>query len=104
LLLLTYNDKTDLEEDEEIKAGGGEIKGEGEASKGEDVAVDVEETSNRWFLLYVHRDLLEDTALLDCVFFCVFVCGCAVSTVQPMCACVRERVSVCERETDRRET
>lgn len=39
-------------------------------------------------LLYVHRDLLEGTALLDCVFVCVFVCVCVVSTVQPMCVCV----------------
>jgi hypothetical protein len=36
-------------------------------------------------LLYVHHDLLEGTALLDCVFVCVFV---VVSTVQPMCVCV----------------
>ena len=90
MLLLTYNHKTDLEEDEDIKAEGGALKGAGEASKrkgvdeGEESAgrgVDEGEESERWFLLYVHRALLEGTALLDCVFVCVFGCVFVVSTV-----------------------
>ena len=51
-LLLTYNGKTDLEENEEIKGGGGASKGEGAEDNVEGVAGDVEETSARWFLLW----------------------------------------------------
>ena len=40
-LLLTYNGKTGLDENEEIKGGGGASKGEGQEGNGEGVAGDV---------------------------------------------------------------
>jgi|LauGreDrversion2_6_1035139.scaffolds.fasta_scaffold212646_1 hypothetical protein len=56
LLLLTYNGKTDLGQNEEIKDCGGTSTGEEAQGRGEGeaehVAVEgIEETSARWFFL-----------------------------------------------------
>ena len=82
LLLLTYNGKTDLERNEEIKGCGGKSTGEEAEGRGEGEAGDVEENSARWFFLWtVSLSVSLSVGLFSalsrqCVLVCVSVSAC----------------------------
>ena len=82
LLLLTYNGKIDLDENEASKGCGRNSTGEEAEGRGEGEAGDVDENSARWFFLWtVSLSVSLSVGLFSalsrqCVLVCVSVSAC----------------------------